>query len=1037
MVAIELKYPMNTLLSGFIFDKRDHELLSIVNEILAGDKSVLHDQRRFFHQFHPRGIKEMSESRGLRIAHAVIHLLESLEKGQVDHRICALRALRDEVLCGTGQNLQMNTARVLIEIMKDLVRAADRYERQLELAHDFRMAALGKPRVVRNYLKKYRLLEMPETWNQLAFDDHVHDANTKGRKSATHLIMDAWIKGIRRLRVIYYNFIRPETVEELMEAAAIMNIEIRIGIEFPVLFHSGFAHLIWVPRGFADADDFIRFLSDDTVDALMNDGSEISDYQRNTVIEALETFNKIDRPLIAKKLDIDFPQLEVTDFLASVGLGQASLLHLAKFIHRELLPLMQLKVEQLRRDYDNADPEEKDHILARVRKMDSLDMDFIHDFYLKPTSRNQAPEELPPLMTISAPELIERLDQLRSGYRITLNLTRMKAEDVLELLYDCKGRITRLEIFNLKDHADGITGHIPAIHELQQCINSGNVIKLKRIITDIIQRLQNDDDPAIKSRVHHIKRILADIESLKNMYKNKMIKGRIGSDSTGYSPRLYGMGLAVLDSLPWRARKQVLSDREMPRLIIPFHVEVSFRKTWVSSNSKKGPLSFLLQGLRLIPCFRHIGLPCHKEWVARVGSIRMVDKGNIITLGGVKKDSSNGLFLDPPVEKPQRVNYPWRYLQSYWRNILKVLAGFTPAFLTFLLSHDWWLLMFFGAFIWFGITGLRNIIQAVVAGGGMRRSSPLKWNDFINWDRLADSLMFTGFSVPLLDYLLKTVILHQGLAVTAETSPLALYSVMALINGIYLTSHNLLRGLPKETAYANFFRSALSIPIAFGLSGLLGSLMTFAGVTGVGMVLQSWAAVISKFSSDLVAGFIEGGVDRTRNIQDRKKDYKHRLDQFSDVYAKLEMQFPEDNVYAMIDRPKQWFESSDPPSKDLIRIMIINALDLMYFWMYQPRARTAFHNLLAEMPPEERCVLIRAQKILDMEHEISQMFIDGITGRNFSRPLAFYLGQYRAYLDAIDQLNASFEDSISCDDGRSDGNVHRSFNHVRRLNKIS
>jgi hypothetical protein len=26
-------------------------------------------------------------------------------------------------------------------------------------------------------------VEMPEAWNQVSFDDHVHDANTKGRKS--------------------------------------------------------------------------------------------------------------------------------------------------------------------------------------------------------------------------------------------------------------------------------------------------------------------------------------------------------------------------------------------------------------------------------------------------------------------------------------------------------------------------------------------------------------------------------------------------------------------------------------------------------------------------------------------------------------------------------------------------------------------------------------------------------------------------------------------------------------------------------------
>ncbi len=45
------------------------------------------------------------------------------------------------------------------------------------------------------------------------------------------------------------------------------------------------------------------------------------------------------------------------------------------------------------------------------------------------------------------------------------------------------------------------------------------------------------------------------------------------------------------------------------------------------------------------------------------------------------------------------------------------------------------------------------------------------------------------------------------------------------------------------------------------------------------------------------------------------------------------------------------------------------------------------------------------------------MFIDGIAGRNFSRPLAFYPGQSRAYLGAIEKMNASFADSIACDTG--------------------
>jgi len=171
----------------------------------------------------------MAASKELRVAYAVIHLLHSLEVGEAEDRLGALRSLRDEVLYSAQSFLRRNTARVLLQIMKKLVQASGDYRRQLELAHDFRITASGKPRIVREQLRRYHLLEMPEEWNQIATDDHVHDINTKGRKSSTHLIMDAWIKGIRRIKVIYYNHVKADVAEELLKAAEIMGIRVRIG----------------------------------------------------------------------------------------------------------------------------------------------------------------------------------------------------------------------------------------------------------------------------------------------------------------------------------------------------------------------------------------------------------------------------------------------------------------------------------------------------------------------------------------------------------------------------------------------------------------------------------------------------------------------------------------------------------------------------------------------------------------------------------------------------------------------------------------
>ncbi|MFP4158954.1 MAG: hypothetical protein ACLFML_05440 [Desulfobacterales bacterium] len=998
------------------FDRRDHNLIHMVNDVVSRDRTRFQTQREFYHHFHPRGIKEMAESRGLRIAYAVVHLLESLESGHMEHRLNALRALRDEVMCSTSQELRMNTARVLIEIMKDLVRASGDYRRQLELAHNFRLAASGKPGVVRYFLKRYMLLEMPEEWNQLAFDDHVHDAYTKGRKSPTHLIMDAWIKGIRRLRVIHYNYVRPETAKELMEAAAIMGIMLRIGIEYFTVFHDRFAQLIWVPRGFADADDFLRFLDRKEVRDLMEEGRKVSEYQGTYVLCILDEFNRRHRHTINEEFGIRMPELDRQAFLDFVGFGQASLLHLAKYIHSRLLPLMQEKTSGLRKTHEEAGQDQRLEIEELVRRMNRMDADDIHHRFLAP-GRNpgvfnvncpQDSEQLPRLMSLSPCGLVDRLAEMHSSYRVTLNLSNMEVADVVELLYDCKGRITRLEIFNLKDYADCKADHIPEIASLQQCINSANVIQLKRMILEIIERMRKSGDPAAKLRLQKLNWILADIETLLGMYRVRPLKPRIGSDSTGYSRRLPGMGLAVTDTLPARSQRRIKRDDTGVYMIIPYYVTTFLRMVYSPPEAGGGRMSRLAEAFSMIPGIGRIGREKKAEWYAREDAARMSDQGNIVTLSGLRAEANNGLELESGSsgETEGSSAYSLHYLQTALKNTLKVFTGFVPAFLTFYLTSSWWVLIYFGAFIWFAITGMRNIIQSVMAGGGLRRTPLLQWNDYISWDRLTDSLMYTGFSVPLLELLVKNLTMEQGFGVTTSSHPVLLYSVMALVNGVYLTGHNLFRGLPREAAFANFFRSVFSIPVAFGLNELIGGFLTLAAVANVDALLQSWAAVISKTASDCVAGVIEGTVDRARNIRERMSDYRHKLRQFLDVYARVEMLFPESEVLDLLRRPRDWYHAEDEETRELILILIINALDLLYFWMYQPRAHTAFKNFVRDMSEDERRVLIKAQGLLEMEREISQLFIDGIIGRNFSKPLAFYLDRYREYLRSVEKLAA-------------------------------
>lgn len=994
----------------FLFDPQDFELLTIVNDVLKKNESFRYLKNLLYPYLHPRGIKELAASRGLRIAYAAARLLDSLEMGKADERLTALRCLRDEVMHSGNSPMQNNTARVLLEIMKELVRAGDNKKQQLELAHDFRTAASGKPRIIRKLLRRYHLLEMPEEWNQVTFDDHVHDSNTKGRKSPSHLIMDAWIKGIRHLTVIYYNYVGSKAAEELLEAAEIMGIAVRIGVEFSTRFYDRYIQLFWVPRGFSDAHDFLLFLDSSSIRSFMEEGIKVSEYQQRYVFAILSEFNDRHRLGINEKYGLDLGRLDASEFQAFVGSGQASILHLAKFIHTKLLVEMKARVSELREQYKNSTTEERERIVHIVKEMDVLDSEVIVERYLRPihnanvqdphVPRNDS--DVPGLLKLSPSELMGHLNELHAGYRITLNLSNLGAEDVLELIYECKGAISHLEIFNLKDYITGRMPHYQGINELQRSINEGNVIALKRQIRDIIQQVGASETRFKEERLLKFREILSSIDVLKGYYKQAPLKSRIGSDSTGHSRRLHGMGLAIVDTLPRRAQREIAHTSR--RLLIPVSTQPWLRLTYVPFD-KPGTLPGAFNHvLRSIPGLRLRLRKRKKDWLVQESFTHLRTQGNIVALGGVSEETGNGLHIEEPVRNTCGGGLSWNYLNSNLKNTLKVLIGLIPAFSTFYLTKDWWLLAYFGAFIWFGITGLRNILQSVLGAGGIRRSPLLKWDSYVSWDRLSDSLLYTGFSVPLLDYLVKTVLLDRGFDINTSTSPVLLYSVIALANGCYISSHNLWRGLPKGAVIGNLFRTILSIPLAIALNAVIAVILAGFGVPHVDGVLQKWAAVVSKTASDCVAGVIEGLTDRHNNICMRLRDYNTKLTQLFDTYAQMELIFSEVNVLEMLESPKNFMRRISTEARDLENIIIINALDLLYFWLYQPRARSVFCSLLQKMSPEERQILIRSQSVLRRNREISQLFVNGIVGKKFSQALSFYLDRSDGYLDTIEEI---------------------------------
>ena len=984
--------------SRLFFDKGDYALLQMVRE---GRTAMQQGQGLFSPDLHPNGLKQMAAPWEMRIAYTVINLLNSLEKGQAADRLQALTTLYDEVVA-VGSAYRLNTGRVLVQIMKELVRHEGTPEQQLILAHSFRKAAAGNRRRVRRLLQDYHLLEMPECWDQLTFDDHVHDSLTKGRKTPTHLIMDAWIKGIRTLTVIYYNYLDKGAAEELVQAAAIMGIETRIGIDCPAVFRGRQVSFIWEPKDLNDLQGLSDFFDDRPIARFMEEGRKASEYHTGLILEVLEAYNTRDRHCISDYCNTPLPVISQKDFLEYVGVGQPSLLHLSELVCNRLLKAMATGFTLLREQYSmQTDLQTRKEIEDRVAFMRTITPAMLRKNWFVPTLKNLPPQKEAPLfLRTPAADLLRRIRRMHRRSNITLTLSGLKTVDVVELLFAGQGRISHLELYNLKYDLSETNTDCQEINDLQFAINQGSAIALKRLISNVLARYRESDAEDKIDRCASLTAILYSIQRLQSFYRRTPLGTRIGSDSTGRANSLHGMGFAYVETLPPKARKHIATSQRSLRKVIPIQATLESQFSYFPPPQPSGISAWLRRNIGL---FRHLGCRSKHSWRVLPDSVRYTpDKGHITTLGGIRNETISRFSLQEAEVASKRPGL--RNLNTRTANILKVSLGFVLALSSFTITQNWWFLALFGAPIWFMITGVRNIFQAVLAGGGLRQSSLLRWNDYVNWSRISDSLLFTGISVPLLELALRWWLQGQVFSITSASNPVIFYSVVSAANGLYIASHNILRGLQKEAVIGNLFRSALAIPLALVYNSLLVGLFISLSLEDALPILASASAIISKTSSDTIAGLIEGVADRRTNMQMRHWDYQGKLQRFFACFASLQLLLPEEDVIKMVSDQKRMFSSQSGNINDLEKSLLIHSLDLMYFFMYQPRGRTKMEEvLLRRMTLEERTIFIRVQGMLRRTRAVSQLFVDGIVGRNFSGALAFYLSHRDGYLRYLER----------------------------------
>ncbi len=982
-------------MNGVLFDQRDFELVRMVNAYADRDlASDRRERRARILNFHPNGLRELTSRKAFRVAQAVMGLLDTRPTSTPEERLEALRILRAEACSSARSPLRLNTARVLIQLMKELLRARGHVSSQLCLAHDFHKAASGRPRIVRSLLRRLNLLEMPEAWNQRAFDYHVRDSHSSGRKSPTHLIMDAWLKGIRTLKVIYENYAPPAAAQELMDAADVMEATVRIGIRFHRPFRGRPVTLVWTPRGFSGPKGFREFLEKPAMQALISAGKAVEACERARFARLIDLYNRDYRLAVNRRFDLNVGELDPSEFGAIVGEAQPSWAHLADCIHRRTVAAMRARLERAR---DGSQTTGGFEAMERFSPATVLEEWLNETLAATETVKTEACD---PRADEDPPALLKRLAGIATDYRASLDTRDIEPSRVLQLLHLCEGRLTHLELFSLQTYRPEHLPQLSAMNDLREAVNSGSPSRLKRLVVDMLGNLPaeaEEEAACLHDLVRSMPAFLAH-------YRGRPLSTFISSNSSGRSDwgGQHGMGFAIIETLP--VREQRACFRGGQRRLLPLRYGLIERVRREAGHAversahlaRVAPLAWIAYWwLRLTDVFRS----GKRGWVAPLESLAVTSRGNVVPLGGFGVFAGNNLGLNGNAPG-RRIETPWRYVNTVLVNSGLILTGFIAAFLAFQYTQQGFL-AYWGAPLWFAVTGSRNILQAVIAGGGLRRYSALTWKDYVSWSRLSESLFYTGFSVPLLEIGVRYLFLQKGLGLTAATNPLAVFLTLATVNGAYLMSHNLFRGLPAAAAYANLGRSVAAVPVAMAYNYALLFLLDFLGIGEVAAVLAATTSLVAKTASDTVAAVLEGYFDRRATRRLRARDVRNVLSRLAACHASLEYKFPDENGPDVLGHPERLVGSDSPSVRQLAEEITIHCLDLMYFHFYQPLSAQTFIRLARHMTRDEREFIVGAQRLVGQEEYVTRLFVDGIFGANFGPALAFYLGQFRTYANFI------------------------------------
>lgn len=815
---------------------------------------------------HPGGYRREFGKRRLNIAEAYLLIAKTQAPELYKQRLDALQTVIEQSLHAKSVAMPINTARMQMFMIKNAIEVYGNKRLQHEFISDFSQISFGNEVIIRQFLKKYGLIEVPEADKplkqmSLGWDDHVRDSLSDGRKAPSQLMIDAFIKGLSRITIVYNNLDEPRIISEALMAGEIMGIAVEIGMEFTVGSGKNRRRYVYIPPVFAKSNDFFSFLKDkeEQLKEFREGLRKNMVNRRQGIIKLINQFNELHLPRLNEGFSSDstcwFAPLQEEELDKIVGYGQPSTEHLSELLfdrfkkvyHKRVLYLKALtqtgkkKLKQ-QKEYTRWNYDYIKNWYEECRKIYiSLNQEDINAKYM---SFGQV------IMYDSAFNTEEQVFEILRGLPgkiVFLNPLEMGLKNAIKHILNYYEPLTNVELMNLKSCVACNPNDILLLNKFLYLLNNKSHRDLIKYLDD--QEVEYDEEKAIQAS---------------KMCGEKAISPNCGSGATGRSHLIPGMGFIRSNRLLPSIRKHVFAKHvTLPK---PIGTMILNRGKWPHDlNSSDENLEVLVAlGTR------------DSQIVNKIGD---EGKGDLNRIGKL-----------------------WRYLNPKVKNALLLALGyaFTMHWMFYFQFKNAFQIATIYTLVWLFITYFRNVLVDLIASAGTDFRQWTAKN--INFENAYQSLFWTGVSVPVLGIVKNQYdILWTGEKVGYVYEGIK-FLALSLANGIYIASHNKLRSFDSNVIKVNFFRSILSWPFATVFAPLL-------NMFAIPSIVQA------KIWADFTGGFIEGAAKFSQRFRLRKRD-------LISIMPKLRSKDKHEVNMAMLDILYIWARA--PRGKTCLKLLLLN-----------------------------------------------------------------------------------------------------------------